>query len=82
MANPTRHHFGTAKRILKYGAGTLNNGMWYKTTNDFHLTCYTNSDWVKSTDDQRSATGNVFLLGTESISWCSKKQNVVALSTT
>eukprot|EP00253_Pinus_taeda_P025063 PITA_25063 len=44
--------------------------------------CYTDSDWAGSVDDRKSTSGYVFHMGSGAISWASKKQPVVALSTT
>lgn len=44
------------------------------------MTGYTDSDWVGSTDDRKSTSGYVFLLGNKAISWASKKQMTIALS--
>nr|GEV52797.1 retrovirus-related Pol polyprotein from transposon TNT 1-94 [Tanacetum cinerariifolium] len=40
------------------------------------------SDWAGSQDDKRSTTGNCFIMGSGVISWASKKQNSIALSST
>ena len=37
MHNPTKHHFGAAKRILRYIAGTTDFGIWYSKISDFRL---------------------------------------------
>ena len=42
---------------------------------------YTDSDWAGCSDDRRSTTGGCFYLGNNLVSWYSKKQNIVALST-
>lgn len=42
---------------------------------------YSDSDWCGDKDDKKSTAGYVFKFGTAPISWCSKKQSVVALST-
>eukprot|EP00253_Pinus_taeda_P003001 PITA_03001 len=39
------------------------------------------SDWAGSVDDRKSTSGYVFHLGSEAISWASKKQPIVSLST-
>ena len=46
------------------------------------LTGFSNSDWASSSEDRRSTSGYVFYLNTDSfpISWKSKKQPTVALS--
>ena len=37
MAKPSNHHFGAAKRILRYIVGTANYGIWYDAANEFKL---------------------------------------------
>ena len=44
------------------------------------VTCYSDADWCGDKEDQRSATGYFFQVFGASISWCSRKQLVVALS--
>eukprot|EP00253_Pinus_taeda_P028211 PITA_28211 len=39
------------------------------------------SDWAGSIDDRKNTSGYVFHMGSEAISWASKKQSIVALST-
>eukprot|EP00253_Pinus_taeda_P029545 PITA_29545 len=49
---------------------------------DFDPSLYKNSDWAGSVDDRKSTSGYVFHMGSGAISWASKKQSIVALSTT
>eukprot|EP00253_Pinus_taeda_P025107 PITA_25107 len=42
--------------------------------------CYSDSDWAGNLDDRRSITGYAFSIGSRVISWSSKKQSTVALS--
>lgn len=79
MHNPTKHHFGAAKRVLKYISGTTDFGLWYGNTNSFELFGYIDSNWVGCSED-RSTSGHMFSLGSSAISWSSKKQATVALS--
>eukprot|EP00253_Pinus_taeda_P016501 PITA_16501 len=39
-------------------------------------------DWAGTVDDRKSTSGYVFHMGSGAISWASKKQSIVALSTT
>ncbi|XP_014624146.1 secreted RxLR effector protein 161-like [Glycine max] len=80
MSNPSKTHFAAAKRILRYVKGTKDFGILYEADRDFNLTGYTNSDWAGRTDDRKSTSGYVFVLGNKAISWASKKQTTVALS--
>ena len=43
---------------------------------------YTNSDYAGDADDRKNTSGYVFLLSGGPVSWASKKQPVVTLSTT
>ncbi|KAK9665921.1 hypothetical protein RND81_14G146000 [Saponaria officinalis] len=82
MHKPTKQHLGAAKRILRYVAGSLNAGIWYTKVSDsnFKLVGYSDSDHAGSLDDRKSTSGNVFSLGSGAITWSSKKQETVALS--
>ncbi|XP_014631455.1 uncharacterized protein LOC114411183 [Glycine soja] len=82
MSNPSKAHFAAAKRILRYVKGTKDFGILYETDKDFNLTGYTDSDWAGSTDDRKGINGYVFPLGNKAISWASKKQMTIALSST
>nr|GEX52177.1 retrovirus-related Pol polyprotein from transposon TNT 1-94 [Tanacetum cinerariifolium] len=80
MHRPTIHHFGAARRVLRYLAGTKIFGICFRKTKDFSLQGFTDSDWAGSMEDRKSTSGNCFILGTGAISWSSKKQSTVALS--
>jgi len=53
----------------------------YIATSDFKLVGYIDSDWAGSVDDRKSTLGYVFHLGSREISWASKKQPTMSLST-
>ena len=80
-ANPTQSHFTAAKRILRYLKGTVSLGLSYKKCADGLLTGYSDADWAGDVDDRHSTSGNVFSLARGAVSWLSKKQAAVALST-
>lgn len=82
MEKPTDVHLQAAKRILRYLKGTADLGIFYKKNVSDELIAYADSDYAGDVDDRKSASGYVFLLGTGAISWSSKKQPVVTLSTT
>ena len=69
------------KRILKYVNGTSDYGMLYTHGFGSMLTGYYDADWAGSVDDRKSRSGGCFFLGNNLISWFSKKQNCVSLST-
>jgi len=82
MYNPTESHWFAAKRILRYLKGTTELGIYYKKGGDANIVAYTDSDFAGDLDDRRSTSRYVFLLGSGAVSWSSKKQAVVSLSTT
>ena len=82
MENPTELHLQTAKRVLRYLQGTFGFGIFYRKRGDDELVAYTDSDYAGDLEDRKSTSGYVFLLSSGAISWSSKKQLVVSLSTT
>ena len=82
MERPTESHLLAAKRALRYIKGTVSLGMFYKKGVSEELVGYTDSDYAGDQDDKKSTSGYVFLMSSGAISWSSKKQPVVTLSTT
>ncbi|KAL5726897.1 hypothetical protein ACHQM5_000142 [Ranunculus cassubicifolius] len=80
MQEPSNLHFAAAKRILRYLQGTKNYSLKYAKEEDNKLAGFTDSDWAGSIDDRKSTSGYVFCLGSKVISWSSKKQQTIALS--
>ncbi|CAM8978317.1 unnamed protein product [Rhodiola kirilowii] len=81
MEKPQQSHLLAAKRILRYISGTSDHGIMYSHTEEFCLTGYTDSDWAGDVETRKSTSGYAFYLGDGVVSWSSKKQQVVALST-
>lgn len=80
MNEPSKAHFTAAKRILRYVKGMKNFRILYKIDEDCSLTGYTDSDWAGCIDDRKITSGYVFQLGSKIVSWSSRKQATVALS--
>nr|KYP40118.1 Copia protein [Cajanus cajan] len=81
QANPKESHMKSVKRILKYLKGTTNVGLWYPKGVSLSLIGYSDSDYVGCRLDRKSTSGTCHLLGSALVSWHSKKQACVALST-
>ena len=77
-ANPDESHLTAARRVLRYLKGTINYGIKYEKSGNARLTGYSDASWA---DDRRSTSGNVFLLANGPVSWFSKKQATVSMST-
>ncbi|XP_028062411.1 uncharacterized protein LOC114265776 [Camellia sinensis] len=73
MQHPSKLHFGAAKWVLCYIAGTMDYEIWYSKVFNFKLCGFTNNDWASSLNDRRSISANVFTLGSGVITWSSKK---------
>ena len=82
MGRPTNLHLQVAKRALRYLKGTMNYGIHYKKKGSGKLLAYTDSDYAGDIEDRKSTSGYVFLMNSGAVSWCSKKQPIVTLSTT
>lgn len=74
-------HWTAAKRVLRYLQGSRDVGLYFHKSNK-SLKAFVDADWANCPDDRRSYTGFAFILGNCPISWESKKQRTVALSST
>jgi Reverse transcriptase (RNA-dependent DNA polymerase) len=82
MHAPTDIHWATVKRILRYLKGTSDHGITLNPAKNFQLFAYCDADWAGCPDDRRSTTGYCIYLGSNLLSWSSKKQPTVARSST
>jgi hypothetical protein len=69
------------KRVLRYLVSTPCFGIWYPKGSTFDLIGYSDSDYVGCKVDRKSTSGTCQFLGRSLVSWSSKKQTSVALST-
>ncbi|CAL2227384.1 unnamed protein product [Prunus armeniaca] len=81
MHNPSKKHYGVAKRVLMYIQGTIDYGIEYVAGKSALLIGYCDSDWSGSEDDRKSTSGYAFSFGSGTFAWASVKQQSVALST-
>jgi len=82
MSKPTKAQLNAAKHVLKYLKGTMMYGLTFKKSNEsVQLKGFCDSDWGSS-EDRKSISGYCFQLHKDGplISWKSKKQQTVALS--
>jgi hypothetical protein len=94
MQAPTRRHMLAAERVLRYLSGTRDLGLVFGSRNgstvgdsrgrsnlQVDVCAYADADWANSKVDRKSVSGWVSKLNGDAISWASKKQRTVALST-
>lgn len=95
MQAPTQRHMLAAERVLRYLAGTKEVGLVFGSRNgelvgdsrgrraqvQVDVCAFADADWANDKGDRRSISGWVAKLNGDPVSWSSKKQRVVALST-
>jgi hypothetical protein len=95
MQTPTVRHAMAADRVLRYLAGTVDVGLVFGARNgkeaadsrghgarlDIEVCAYADADWANDHTDRKSISGWVAKINGDPISWSSKKQKVVSLST-
>lgn len=83
QASPTDEHWNHLKRILRYLKGTREVGLVYRRHEDAEpLIGYADADWGNDGEDRRSISGFTFQIYGATVSWTTRKQNTVALSST
>ena len=81
QANPKESHMIALKRIIKYVKITTEFGVWYSKDTSDVLAGYFDADWTGNADDRKSTSGCCFYVRNNLVSWMSKKQNSILLST-
>jgi hypothetical protein len=75
-------HWRAAIRILRYLKGTRTLALILGGLADVFLTGHSDTDFANDSDKRKSVMGYTFSLGSGVISWASRKQKVVTLSST
>ncbi|WVZ80171.1 hypothetical protein U9M48_027670 [Paspalum notatum var. saurae] len=81
QADPRESHLTAVKRILRYLKHTPSIGLWYHKGASFDLLGYSDLDFAGCRVERKSTSGGCYLLGRLLVSWSSKKQNCISLST-
>lgn len=76
-------HWQAVKRIFRYLRGTADLGITYKGgESELKLEGYSDADYASDLATRRSTTGYTFILAGGPVSWTSRRQKLVTLSTT
>ncbi|KAH7460339.1 Retrovirus-related Pol polyprotein from transposon TNT 1-94 [Phytophthora ramorum] len=81
MENPQEEHWVAVKRIFRYLQGTKTHGICFKPGDKVDFRGYSDADWAGDLADRKSTSGYTFMLMSAPVSWGSKKQSSVSLST-
>ena len=73
MECPIEIHLLATKRIIRYLQGTKEFGLFFKKGEKLDLFGFIDSDYVGDSDDRKSTSGYVFMLGIGVVSWSLKK---------
>lgn len=79
--NPGQAHWAAIKRVLRYLKGTIDKKLVYRKSSD-DIVGFCDADWASDLDQRKSTTGYVFIMQGAAVSWASRRQHTVALSTT
>ena len=82
MQKPTVRNLIAAKRVIRYLKGTSERGLLFSSKGNEDLVVYADADWAGDREGCRSTSGWVVMLQGAAVSWQSKLQTIVALSTT
>lgn len=67
---------------MRYLKDSRERGITYGGQEELFVEGYSDSDWAGDKESRKSTSGFIFMLNEEPVSWCSKKQSTVALSST
>ncbi|XP_070037079.1 secreted RxLR effector protein 161-like [Nicotiana tomentosiformis] len=81
QSNPKESHLKTAKRILRYLKGMQDLFLYYPSSDSFNIVGYADANYAGYLVDRKSTSRMEYFLGSCIISWVTRKQNSVALST-
>jgi hypothetical protein len=81
QADPREPHLHAVKQIFKYLRNTPTLGLFYPAYTGFGIKAYSDADLGGCKLDRKSTSGGCQFLGDKLVSWQSKKQTCVSIST-
>ncbi|BBH06529.1 ABC-2 type transporter family protein [Prunus dulcis] len=80
MHSPSEDHMNAVLRILRYLKSAPGKGLMFSKHGHLNIDGYSDADWAGNVTDRKSTSGYFTFVGGNLVTWRSKKQNVVALS--
>lgn len=81
QSNHGMAYWNAGKKVLRYLKRTQSYVLCYNYVDNLELVCYTDADLGGCVDDRLSTSGYIFMLVKGTVSWRSKKQQTMAVST-
>lgn len=81
QSNPGIEHWKALLHVIGYVKNTIDYGLTYSRDADLTPSAYVDADYGGCRDTRRSTSGFVFLMAGGVVTWSSKRQATVALST-
>ncbi|KAL6337961.1 hypothetical protein AAG906_005928 [Vitis piasezkii] len=78
--SPNQDHWTVVRRVLKYLRGTINYGLCFSGFPSV-LEGFSDANWISDSDEMKSTSGYVFILGGSVVSWKSTKKTCITRST-
>jgi len=82
MHAPRDTRWSAVKWILRFLKSTIDHGLLIKKCSSTQLFAYSDADWAGCPDNRKSSSGYCVFLGSNLLSWSSKKQPTVSRSST
>lgn len=82
MQRPRQEHWLAAVKVVRYLKGTIGQGVLFRAETTFTITSWCDADWGACRTTHRSLSGWIIQCGSSPITWKTKKQDVVSLSST
>lgn len=83
VENPSGQDIMNVKRTFRYLKGTQDTGLSFLASDkEESLNGYCDADYANDKDTRRSTTGYIIFFGKSPITWCTRRQPIVALSST
>lgn len=82
MLAPIEVHWKAVKQILRYLNGFPKFNLHLRRNTDLNWTAFCDVGWASDPDDRRSTSGMCVYLGSNLITWQSKKQQTISRSST
>jgi len=80
MHRLSEDHMDVVTRILRYLKSSPGKGLMFLKNNQLNVDGYTNTDWAGNVSDRKSTSGYFTFVRGNLVTWRTKKQKVVALS--